>query len=125
MVRIIERRGEVCIIPTLYALATKLSMIIPNINLPFCSIKSKKSDTLFRYIMLLLLCPFVGMGLFAPQFGGVLDFQQTSDLGAVHQGDEISSSYSPSCGPSSPSGAGVVSVPSCGAGGGLGGDVSL
>ena len=63
-------------------------------------------------------------GFFAPQFGGLLDFQQTSDLGAVHQGDEISSSYSPSCGPSAPSGAGVVSVLTCGDGDDCGADVA-
>lgn len=121
------------------------------------------------------------MGLFAPRFGGVLDFQQTPDLrrspeisgdprfvgsssaifrspnlasvvfpkiGEVggaptikdsailrspkldcrnflryQKGDEISSSYSPSCGPSAPSGGGVVSLPSCGAGGDCGGSV--
>ena len=71
MVRIIERRGEVCIILTLYALTAKLSMIFPDINLSFCSIKSKKLDILIWWILSFhnyknasALCPFVGMGLF-------------------------------------------------------------
>lgn len=45
MVRIVERRGEVCIILLLYAASTKLSMIFPNINLSFSSSKSINWDT--------------------------------------------------------------------------------
>lgn len=46
MVRIVERRGEVCIILLLYAATAKLSMIFSNINLSFSFLKSVNLDTL-------------------------------------------------------------------------------
>ena len=50
-------------------------------------------------------------GFFAPQFGGVLNFQQPPALGAVHQGDEISSPTPHPAAPLRPSGAGWYLYP--------------